>query len=191
MKTEEELLKIYSAYLPYNLKGKKTDGAKGDYILRAVYNDGSLIWKYDGFGNSTQIGVLPVLYSIEMLTQEIEHNGDRFVPLEIIGQMIDKDYKGLSEDGNGAIIGKDVNPSCACPYECDCEVTSYNLFYNTLNFYSTVYVDGDQDNFVEEVVHESYLLVQKLLEWHFNVFGLEESEYFKKETLNRSENPNS
>lgn len=68
--TKDEQLKIYAAYLPYKLKGKRADGGKGDYILRAIYDDGSVIWKYDGFGNSTQIGVKPILYDLSWLTKE-------------------------------------------------------------------------------------------------------------------------
>lgn len=49
---------------------------------------------------------------------------------------------------------------------------TYNLFYKDFNFYSTVYQDGNPNDMVDEIVHESYLLMQKLIEWHFDVFGL-------------------
>lgn len=142
MKTKEELLKIYSAYLPYELKGKRTDGAKGDYILRAVYDDGSIIWKYDGFGNSTQIGVLPVLYSMDMLTKEIEHKSERFIPLHKILEEYCFDLSKMDDE--------EILSYAESLIEIDMTVTTYNL----------------------------------LLEWNFNVFNLDESEYIKKETSN-------
>lgn len=131
MKTKEELLKIYSAYLPHELKGKRTDGAKGDYILRAVYDDGSMIWKYNGFGNSRQIGVLPVLYSLDMLTKEIEHKSERFIPSKKLGL---KENDILALKAWGEISGR--------------------------------------------LLHKDF---DKLIEWQFNVFGLEEREYIKKQ----------
>lgn len=155
MKTKEELLKIYSAYLPYELKGKRTDGAKGDYILRAVYDDGSIIWKYDGFGNSTQIGVLPVLYSMDMLTKEIEHKGERFIPI----------LKWCDIPDTIELIGVGYEKkNYYAKFGFEAEIVTYKI-------------PSDIDSM-------NYYTVNKLLEWHFNVFGLDESEYIKKEIIN-------
>lgn len=138
-KTKEELLKIYSAYLPYELKTDKglLWAICKDFLVKTKLNDGEIV--------KGEIDKLkPILYSMDMLTKEIEHKGERFVPsLEIAKQTI--------TGGN-------------------------------YNWYAVK---------KENLRYLNYEVIDKLLEWHFNVFGLDESEYIKKESLNRSENPNS
>lgn len=134
MKTKEELLKIYSAYLPYSLTVKlleRTDstlrsvaGLTEKGILR-IGDSGHHLWE-ENFEK-----VKPILYSMDMVTKEIEHKGERFIPQD---KLIHLDLEWL--------------------------INSENLIMKT-----------------------NYEDVLKLLEWNFNVFGLEESEYIKKETL--------
>ena len=114
----------------------------------------------------------PILRPLSDLTKEIDHNGEKIAPLEVIGKIIDDDYKCLHYDGLDYIIGKTVNPRCGCPYDYDCMCYDYHLFYKDFNFYSTVYQDGNSDDIIDEITHESYELVQKLIEWHFDVFEL-------------------
>lgn len=70
--TKEQLLKIYSAYLPYkvNLMNKY-----GNWHNTTMHKSISI---YDGIENYKL-----VLYSMDMLTKEITHNGETFVPIEI------------------------------------------------------------------------------------------------------------
>jgi hypothetical protein len=113
-----------------------------------------------------------ILRAISDLRKEIEENQILFYPLEIIGKMIDEDYECVSENEDGIIVGKDMNPRCGHPYDCDCMSYTYDLFYKEFNFYSTIYQDGNPDDLVNEITHESYLLIKKLIEWHFDIFNL-------------------
>lgn len=184
-------LKHLAPYLPYELKVKTKIGnlilcqlnnsTKWNawfYFCRNSKNKNQL-YNFNNLKNADGIGrgfllkeITPILRPISDLTKEIEVNGEKFYPLELIGKIIDNEYVGLAEDEDGIIIGKDVSPRCGCPYDCDCMSYTYNLFYKDFNFYSTVYQDGNPNDMVDEIVHESYLLMQKLIEWHFDVFEL-------------------
>lgn len=122
-KTKEELLKIYSAYLPYNLSVKlNTDDKFPDreFTLNSIKCDDIFYLE----------NMKPVIYSMDMLTKEIEHKGERFIPAKLF-------------------------------YDCPQEILRLK----------------------KRPLYHSYKIIDKLLEWHFNVFGLDESEYIKKETL--------
>lgn len=165
-------LKHITPYLPFKLKCYEPRFNEKHTILGLIKNE-----IYIGDEDSINSFVLddetfPILRPLSDLTKEIEVNGEKFYPLELIGKIIDNEYVGLAEDEDGIIIGKDVSPRCGCPYDCDCMSYTYNLFYKDFNFYSTVYQDGNPNDMVDEIVHESYLLMQKLIEWHFDVFGL-------------------
>lgn len=101
MKTKEELLKIYSAYLPYKLEISYTDVLGGKItkaILSGVTNTeiettykrkrkgciGDCI-SLEGRNNVFDLNVKLHLYSLDRLTQEIEHNGERFIPSKKLG----------------------------------------------------------------------------------------------------------
>ncbi|HEX8575776.1 MAG TPA: hypothetical protein VF677_05740 [Flavobacterium sp.] len=130
MKTKEELFRIYSAYLPYDLEvelkrdsfPKRTGIAKLTPALLSSIN----------YGVTT---IKPLLYPLSMLTKPIEHNGDKFVPIEKINEMAES-------------------------------VTCYSL--------------GFYDDYIK---HLPYWIIEKLLEWHFNVFGLDESLFIDKSTI--------
>lgn len=76
--------------------------------------------------------IKPLLRPLSQLTEEIEHNGERFVPMDIFSLM----YFG--GQANKEALKKDF-------YE--------NIIYTRYNSLS-------------------YETVQKLIEWHFDVFGL-------------------
>lgn len=143
MKTKEELLKIFSAYLPYGLKIQhKYQKAKhnGETILRSWVKPLEPLDLGCLFPNrKDSFDWKPILYSMDMLTKEIEHKGERFDVLK--------------------------------------RVRTY--YPNTPAF--TEYIDGCCDVFIPLLSSKvEYCIVEKLIEWHFNVFGLEESEYIKK-----------
>lgn len=156
MKAKEELLKIYSAYLPYKLKGKSIYNVSDD-----SQNETCTLTTKDGFNNLVGIDdwvnqylypIKPILYSMEMLTQEIEHNRKRFVPIEVFEIGDDSDsYPNEYDHGNIKLIK-------------ELESIAKNKSYHDIQFLP-------------------FEVVQRLISWHFNVFGLEESEYIKKETL--------
>lgn len=178
MRSKEELLKIYSAYLPYELtfypseKSNLFDDLFADnfkhsawnYRLALEENDIDAIRISKSFliqktpfitfeENELFLGqfesslgfdvddvfaseVKPILYSMDMLTKEIEHKGERFIP--------------------------------------SIEIEKHTITGGTYNWHAVK---------LENLRYLNYEVVQKLFEWHFNLFGLDESEYIKKETL--------
>jgi hypothetical protein len=141
MKTKEELLKIYSAYLPYDLTIKLLERIDSTFICIAgltekgilrIGDSGHHLWE-ENFEK-----VKPILYSMDMLTKEIEHKGERFIPINKLKHFYGWDYLwSYHQKPNGDFNIKSVRYAC----------------------------------------------IEKLLEWHLNVFGLDESEYIKKESL--------
>lgn len=160
MQTKQELLKIYSAYLPYDLKLQhlyQKAKHKPETTLRSwvkplepldlgclfPHRKDSFDWK-------------PILYSMDMLTKEIEHKGERFIPIEKLSEIFNFDF-----DGDGFQITEDLTIVYHSYSETEGFIFPSNFW---LDFY------------------------QKLFEWNFNVFGLEESEYIKKENLKTESN---
>ncbi|MGU3377675.1 hypothetical protein [Chryseobacterium sp. M5A1_1a] len=111
--TKEEKIKIYSAYLPYGLTGELKYDVKEDFDGVDWVDDFSkfekgAIWKLAGFADhdlnipmgegefsgwlwrndntyaDIDISIKPILYPLEFLTKEIEHEGETFVPLHRI-----------------------------------------------------------------------------------------------------------
>lgn len=135
MKTKEELLKIYSAYLPYEIDFRFCHGWS-ETIMRLH----SVCFDKEVVNDNVYLqpkNIEPILYSMDMLTKEIEHKGERIIPNEYINSKCDKYFT---------------------PHDWDAVI-----FINSENIGSVPHV-----------------LVQQLLEWHFNVFGLDESEFIKK-----------
>lgn len=194
MKTKEELLKIYSAYLPYQLKceydfesiiTKHSEKRIGKLLGLREQPFHSVAILVDNKPNNPDYikhsKVKPILYSIEFLTKEIEHNGEVFIPIERLFDIetgINWSASDYIKSGKGQkgywVRSKDEGKSFYFGFNSD-----NNYFYHV-----------DSYGF-KMTIKKQLELLQKLFEWHFNVFGLDESEYIKKENLNRSENPNS
>lgn len=105
---------ILCAYLPYNVEiasPKMKNGIRSIMILRPRHlnDDGTL-------GDSLY---KPLLHPLSSLTKPITHNGETFVPIDVLGW----------------------------------------------NSYEHIIKSGD-------CTSVSYLYVKKLLEWHFDIFGL-------------------
>lgn len=87
----------------------------------------------------------PILRPLSDLTKEIEHNGRSFVPMDTVGHI--------------------PNNFCKCDF-----VTDWCDKGGDFNEYVKEFVNGVFGNH-----HLDYLpfgFVQKLIEWHFDVFGL-------------------
>lgn len=137
--TNEELLKIYSQYLPYGLN------CKFDFPLDENINSVQMtllgieksfeedIWVglFGEFGEIELNKFKPILRPLSDLTKEIEHKGERFVPMEKLAEtfsMNTVEYNFIRENiGNFDFI-----------------------IFNSLR----------------------YIVAQKLLEYHFDIFGL-------------------
>ena len=145
MENKEDLLKIYSSYLPYELNVKKKFGRYSptkDEIL-----------EIDDLKTFSMSKIFrPYLYSMDYLTKEIEHKGERFIPIEKF-EIGDDDY-GIEYDHGNIRLIKDLE-----------SISKYNSYH--------------------DIQFLPFEVVQRLIEWHFNVFGLSDSEFIKKETLNK------
>ncbi len=73
---KEELLRIYSAYLPYGLKAQYNNG---DIITIIGVNTETIQVNCDfthyGYSDTRIEDVKPILYDLSYLTKEIEHEG--------------------------------------------------------------------------------------------------------------------
>lgn len=163
MKTKEELLKIYSAYLPYGLTAETVLNTKFTFkglSFRHVLQDEK------GF-DMGQIGTTKLhLYSMDMLTKEIEHKGESFIPLIRLAKLVDNGHNSESKikqfSGLNFLIYTD---------KCD-DVENVKIRFS--NVFSI-------ERLSQNVLASTVLKIQNLLiEWHFNVFGLDESEYISK-----------
>ncbi|WP_312900208.1 hypothetical protein [Chryseobacterium taichungense] len=157
---KEELIRFYSAYLPYKLEVKVYfDDPDHSRIVTMCAIDTDEIYTYMRHPESWYIsgrdekhnmrgnyGILeckPILYDLSYLTKEIEHEGSRFVPLHRI----------LEE------------------------------YYFDLSKMDEKYILSFKESLIE--VDMSYKTAQMLLSWHFNIFGLKENEFINKATLNK------
>ena len=112
-----------AAYLPYGLKGFSREENLGVELVKgySTYSIDNEIYLITNVGDIDIELFQPLLRPLSYLTKEIEHNGERFVPIEKL-----QSNKGFE--------------------------------------------------WRPEIIHLcSYQNVQKLLSWHFDIFGLIES----------------
>ena len=126
-------LKHLAPYLPYDLKCD---------IFFAQQSMGTCVWRIrildcfylDKLKNNLEF-IQPILLPLSDLTKEIEVNGEKFVPIDILSGETYYDY----------------------------ELTKSNKL-----------VEKDEKNIVilKCIDVYPYWIVQKLLQWHFDIFGL-------------------
>ena len=176
-------LKHLAPYLPYKLTAEMIDykcdyvGKKYDEIVGVHQWDKSgLLWCVLTVGCSKPSldKIKPILRPLSDLTKEIEHNGEKFVPLEKLFKMIDNsDYiefliknellncdllkmnTQIDDDWNHVLIIHSDESDLEFHYS-NC---SFGLFTNWEHLF----------------VSNLYELLQKLFELHFDVFGLIEN----------------
>lgn len=102
-----------------------------------------------------------VLNDLSMLTQEIEHNGHKFVPLDVLGKIYNPN--GSFEDG---FFGWDESTGGG-DFQDYYYVVNENLNYS---IYLGIPDDGFSYPLYTEALH--FDVIQKLYEWHFDVHGL-------------------
>lgn len=137
-------LEQLACYLPYGLKfiyndapikinewelvslGKRANS--NEFVALATRAD------YKNQIHTTIELIKPILRPLSDLTNEIEHNGEKFVPKDIL-------YKN----------------HCGLEFDKDFEVDTYSSGEGGHNSYS---------------LWEGYDVIQKLISWHFDIFGL-------------------
>lgn len=187
---KDELLKIYSAYLPYGLKGRSIYNANDD-----EQNEDCILTLKDGLNNQVGIDdwvnqysypIKPILYDLSYLNKEIEHEGETFVPMLKLAKMESGQFEYLDDDENGIpIIGYDATDfdmgsmTFANVYRFEYDQES-GLF--VVNIYDE---GGKQEDLIgmDEVCLSNLLLREKILEWHFNIFNIPEDQFINKSTL--------
>jgi len=151
-------LKYIASYLPFGLKGvfqvrDVFSNSPEESRIKDLRTD-----NVDFFRDFCK----PLLRPLSDLTKEIEHNGERFVPIVEIGKLCGftnlerfevDDYIGYGWDEQGME-----------------DVSSYEFAYNqeAMTFGVCYDVYSESRAFIYEV--GGYLEVQKLLEWHFDIF---------------------
>lgn len=105
---EQLELKHLAGYLPYGLKIEcKDDSILGEasYISEMTGVDNFGI--DDNYGNNWTFEVKPILRPLSDLAKEIEHNGEKFVPIE----RLRKEYSGFYFERNPELLIKSKNTS--------------------------------------------------------------------------------
>lgn len=179
--TKEEQLKIFSAYLPYGLQLEICEEVEikptmffdsldsimpGIVTLRGITNETSfmpyalLYTRQDdeGDGYIQPEHVKPILYDLSYLTKEIEYEGQRFVPIVELLKIKYPNQQGRYAETEFLTEGY--------PFACFSVDAGKTIRINTTN-----------------LENQPFWIIHKLIEWHFNVFNLDESEYINKATL--------
>ena len=142
-------LKDLSPYLPYGLK-----------IIDGWGDEKTLDYSY-----LHNVHCKPILRPISDLTEEIEHNGEKFIPilrLYNVSEENEKDYsfeyEFIESWGSGKILrvlhDKDIYT---------------DFIYSDFCFYSSLTIGGEQSHLQ---LKNQYFLYTMLFEWHFDVFNL-------------------
>ena len=136
--------KHLTAYLPYGL-GMSRNGFIGKLIQIKNPKETDLLEIFEfqvscsnWWENTEDVNhYKPILRPLSDLTKEVEHNGERFVPMQW--------------------MGKNINKS----------ISFYQWGIQNLE------IDIETDNYSQVInLYSGYDAVQKLFEWHFDVFGL-------------------
>lgn len=163
--TNQELLKAYSAYLPYEVK-VMFEGEELKHSLVGLDTTSTpvkLIGFYGDYGQASFEFSKLVLRPLSDLTKEIEHNGGRFIPIELIGKLFIE--KGGFYEG---FFGWDL-PTGGDDYQdyyLTIEHKEENLWMNTWCG------RPDEGGYEIESHVLEYTAFFQLIKWHFDVFGL-------------------
>lgn len=168
----ELTIKHLAAYLPYGVKiitpndysfyGVKTD-AKA--LVLDGLKDKSL--NFYGMGGFYPIKHFkPILRPLSDLTKEIEHNGEKFVPLVELAKIVGLDITKFDLSETAIAYG------LRCNIENDDDDDKYKVLgFDIFNGFGIHYRPSKSWGIVPNQVE----LWPKLYEWHFDIFGLIEN----------------
>ena len=162
-------LKHLAPYLPYGLTGKtkkeiepwKIVGYKEDSFS---ITEPTLLCTHSTYKNVINIwsrNIKPILRPLSDLTKEIEHNGEKIMPILELAKVSDNYFKW--EFNNESLFHKSV----FCKHE---NGWTYRFSINTngKKFYS---INTTFDGIFTQT-NDPHLVMIKLFEMHFDVFGL-------------------
>lgn len=105
--------------------------------------------------------IKPILRPLSDLTKKIEVNGEKFVPLELLGKIYEP--KGIFED---EVFGWD------CATGGDDYQDYYYVIESDLTYSISCGNPNDSYSYSIESGNLHFNIIQKLLEWHFDIHGL-------------------
>jgi hypothetical protein len=166
-------IKHLAPYLPYKICGV-CEGEHAIELVLGVYEN-EIITDIDG---TTYDNFKPILRPLSDLTKEIEHNGEKFVPIEwLFNNLVDEsdvvefDFtKGITpifqvDDGwNHCISFKNDYGRDLC-FSFDSNSNSFMLGLGWENEFGVEWCN----------ISNQYEMFQKLFEWNFDIFGLIEN----------------
>jgi hypothetical protein len=160
--------KHLAAYLPYELEVFNKFYSNIENLL--AINTSGTCFTDNFFKEWLHISKYkPLLRPLSQLTQEIEHNGERFVPMIEIVKMIEPYYVKIDESTS------DFNVINKCIGKDRVYQLRYKNNYNNqgeismLNFHENEKCLWHSDRIIPIKCHD------KLFEWHFDIYGLIEN----------------
>lgn len=149
-------LKHIAPYLPYGLKVTfEGDDCIHEVVGLSIASKGvELISTFGDYGRADIEDCKLILRPLSDLDKEIEHNGERFIPIMRIfgGDTYDHDYKYEISIVEKPIVGKRI------------EISVKGLGSPVISF--------SVSNILNNPLY--YSQWKELLEWHFDIFGLRE-----------------
>ena len=117
----------------------------------------------------------PILRPLSDLAKEVEHKGERFVPIVKIAEILG--YENISLKGNDCQVGLIESGSSYIK-----ETLRYtdNYFYIDVEDY--YYSSDSVKRYKDGIFMDHFQLFQKLIEWHFNLMD-EDEEFIDVNTL--------
>lgn len=120
------ILEILSQYLPHRLKGifqfndEKCVLVSIDYFRNKISVFGKTLW------NDLDVSEFkPLLRPLSDLTKEIEHNGERFVPIERISEMLGVDI--ITDEKHHLIAPITLEPYNVVRQLCEWHIDVFNI----------------------------------------------------------------
>lgn len=158
-------LKHLSPYLPYGVKVSLID-QYGDLEPDLILEIESLGQDYadlsKGFNTMSIHGIKPILRPLSDLTKEIEHNGEKFVPIQELFQIAYEDIYTHRFEG---VFDEDDLLKERLALKASEEKWNYGFTVELPNQFLMT-ANGDP------LTIPNFTMYQKLFEWHFDVFGL-------------------
>ena len=155
-------LKHLATYLPYGLKIKLPYGILTLGNHPNVHKDDQLI----NYGSVIIDQLKPILRPLSDLTKEIEHNGERFVPLMRLFEIAFGMMYGSEEVDKFDF--RELDPEDGSAFGCFELNREWALVFRNNNFSC----HKDYDGYKHQKVNNQIQLFQSLFQWHFDVFDL-------------------
>lgn len=162
-------LKHIAPYLPYGVKAEILD-YKSDYVGNQFdeiigvhqWDKNCMYWSALTIGGSKPNieRIKPILRPLSDLSKEIEHNGEKFVPIIYLSRLVDNGHNHIDSK-----IHKSSNYITVMTDKCD-DVENVKFRF-IIEGFSSIERSGEP---ISLVTYDK--IKSKLFEWHFDVFGL-------------------